>query len=119
MEKTIQINVDKLKSVLRDAIGKDNAVNKATVMRKCFDGYNDMTFLEKAYASTILGRMLSYLRKNTDYFVVSTDGELYVPTTNDDLTPYVTRMGKVSAGMKKGIARAEKYVAEKKFRNLG
>jgi len=122
MERIVKTNVEVLKAVLRDCVGRNNAISKGDVIKRVFKGYSSLSFLEKAYANTMLTRSMTYLRKYTDFFVVSDNSSgdtlLYIPKSKKELKPYMDRMTKLGKGVANGMTKAEKYIETKQFKKI-
>lgn len=107
--------VKKLKKIFKGRVGKGSSISQKALVKKLFPKAKNI--YEKFYYADKLRRACHYLRRYSDYFIVSdnynNDRVFFVLKTNAELTTYKAKLEKSRQAMASASVRAEEYVRNK------
>lgn len=116
------ITLEQLMAILKKEfskhIGFENGINIVELLEKHYEDYEEWSVWKKYTYIDILKKAICLLRRKGIIFIINKKGVYFVLKTKDEADYYKNILKRDIVAMKNSIIKADRWVENKKWRNL-
>jgi hypothetical protein len=110
--------LDKIKKMFKRRIGEENAISSWDAFEEVFGDPDIFDIYKREFLWKLFRGLTTYLRNNTDYFIISKKDLWFIPCTKKEGEYFTDRCKKEINGLKTSIKRCREYIEKKGWKKI-